>query len=387
MVFAHSVVSRVTVELQEVASERGVDTCKVLPLQFPQKLSVSSIAVRGFARPCRPPRVQVHIRRVEASALDLSKFRFVVLNRRVQTVSEQFLCFQSGAVELNDVEGSKLGNKPEEERLNIITHSRLRILVPPALVALPRQVVELRVLVARRQPLELFSPQRPGDFGHLRDGSAGQLTVTEERHSNDQDLVLQLQAIGLFEGPLKKWFGNFEADPLVIRLRCGMVGDNFQGVEPKLREGVSPGAFLPGDPVPILLVQSGVENPDRAVDSDGMPLNIGNVVGERSQSKSILVDITGLLDERLNEGAAPDVVRKVTEKAAAEGIIAHVLNYASTVRVGLCLAQLLWGCAGKALEQKGLNVLCPFGIDNGLVSQDRVPKALMRQEQEKKARD
>jgi hypothetical protein len=146
----------------------------------------------------------------------------------------------------------------------------------------------------------------------------------------------------------------------------------LQCVESELGEGVRPRALLPGHHVAILSAQLRIKERDGTIDTESMTLNIRDVVRESAQGEGVVIDISGFLEQCLNEIAAPDVVRKVAKEAASERVITHVLDDTTPVRIGLSLSQLVGGSVRKAFKQKRLDLVIPFGVDDRLVRQHRV---------------
>jgi hypothetical protein len=63
---------------------------------------------------------------------------------------------------------------------------------------------------------------------------------------------------------------------------------------------------------------------------------------------------------------------KVAEFFTSKGIIAKVLDDGATVGIGMGLAELVVGESGIALEQEGLDLICPKQVHDFFVSQNRV---------------
>ena len=65
-------------------------------------------------------------------------------------------------------------------------------------------------------------------------------------------------------------------------------------------------------------------------------------------------------------------MREITEEAAPKGVVTHVLDNTTPVRVGLRPAQLVGGSVGKAFKQNRLDLIIPFRVDDRLIRQYRV---------------
>src|SRR5690242_13908994 len=99
---------------------------------------------------------------------------------------------------------------------------------------------------------------------------------------------------------------------------------------------------------------------------------VGGVVRQSSQSESVFVQILRLQDEVDHEVAGPHIVQKIGEKFRAERVIAHVLNDAASVGVGVRLLQLLRRTVGESFEKQSLDGGVPQRVDDRFVSQNRI---------------
>ena len=93
------------------------------------------------------------------------------------------------------------------------------------------------------------------------------------------------------------------------------------------------------------------------------------------------------MDQRRDKVPAAHIVSQIAKSARRERNVTHVLRQASAVRIGVGLLELLLGGVRKSLQQKGTDVRLPSGIDDRLMSQNRVgmPKP-GRQEQDPRAK-
>ena len=93
---------------------------------------------------------------------------------------------------------------------------------------------------------------------------------------------------------------------------------------------------------------------------------------QRSQREGVLIDVGRFVQQRGDKFSATNVVHQVAEILAAAGIVAHILNQAAAVSVGMCLAQIFGGRVGKPRQQHGLNLVLPRQIDDLLMGQDGI---------------
>ena len=97
-------------------------------------------------------------------------------------------------------------------------------------------------------------------------------------------------------------------------------------------------------------------------------------MGQGSQSESILVEIRGVPEERFHKVATANVVDQIAEELVAERVVAHVLQHASAVGVGMGLLQVLFGGVRETLQQQRLNLIIPHQIHDLLVGQHRIAR-------------
>jgi hypothetical protein len=132
------------------------------------------------------------------------------------------------------------------------------------------------------------------------------------------------------------------------------------------------GVFGVVDGGAIPLCEFGELDWDRLVDCPTMTYVVANVVGERADGEGEFVSGLGVVEEREDEVAGPDVVGKVGEELIAEGVVAEVLDGAAAVGVGVCFLKLGLGEGREATEQKRADGLLPGKVDEFLVRLDRV---------------
>src|SRR5262249_45789116 len=70
--------------------------------------------------------------------------------------------------------------------------------------------------------------------------------------------------------------------------------------------------------------------------------------------------------------AAAYIMRQLAEIAAAERIVAHVLDDASAIGMGMRPIQLFRCGVWEPLQQRGTNIGVPRAIDDGLMAQYRI---------------
>ncbi len=95
-----------------------------------------------------------------------------------------------------------------------------------------------------------------------------------------------------------------------------------------------------------------------------VPCDVRCVVRQCAQRKGVLVGILTLFDEFEHEVAAAHIVHQVAELLIAEGIVAHVLDDCSAIRIGVRLPHLLVREPGIARQDHRPQLIVPQQIDN-----------------------
>jgi hypothetical protein len=108
---------------------------------------------------------------------------------------------------------------------------------------------------------------------------------------------------------------------------------------------------------------------------------VADVVGERADGEGEFVGGLGVVEEREDEVAGPDVVGEVGEELVAEGVVAEVLDGAAAVGVGVGFLKLGLGESREAMEQERADGLLPGEVDEFLVRLDRVRDGRFRGEE------
>ncbi len=118
---------------------------------------------------------------------------------------------------------------------------------------------------------------------------------------------------------------------------------HLDDIEGELHHDVRPRAVFIGDPVAVFLTQPGVHVRNRQVDRQAMSVVVRHIVRQRAQSESVFIDVTGVVEQGLDEIARPDIMSEITEQAAPERVVAHVLDDAAPVCISVCISQLRHG--------------------------------------------
>src|SRR5579863_2563115 len=107
---------------------------------------------------------------------------------------------------------------------------------------------------------------------------------------------------------------------------------------------------------------------------------------QRPQRESVLIDVGRFLDQGGDKISGAHVMQQVAEILIAAGVVAHVLDQASTVGIPVRLLQVVRGGLRKALQEHGADLVFPRQVDNLFVSENRVGRGWDRTERNGKQR-
>ena len=111
----------------------------------------------------------------------------------------------------------------------------------------------------------------------------------------------------------------------MIAIGCISILRHLHQIEPKLSSDVSLGVIGVSYVIAVFLFKLRKLQGDNAVDS-WMSAVIGGVMGERTQCKSVLIQVGSVVQQGFHKVAAADVMDKIAEVLATEWIVAHVLH-------------------------------------------------------------
>src|SRR5262249_36025349 len=95
--------------------------------------------------------------------------------------------------------------------------------------------------------------------------------------------------------------------------------------------------------------------------------DVRGIVAQSSQSECQLVYVLCVVNQLHDKFAAAHIVKQITEKPVAGRIVAHVLNQAAAIGIGVGLAQIVFCGIGKTVQQEALDVTLPDEVDYLLV--------------------
>src|ERR1700693_5719039 len=116
-----------------------------------------------------------------------------------------------------------------------------------------------------------------------------------------------------------------------------------------------------------------------------MAVVIRSIVRERSQGERILVQVCRIVNQVDDKVAAPNVMQQIAEKLAAERTIAHVLNDASAISIGVRLFQVGRCGFGEAAQKQTLDGGVPNRVDNRFMSENGIGRRGGSREQNQQA--
>ena len=156
----------------------------------------------------------------------------------------------------------------------------------------------------------------------------------------------------------------------------------FLNIECEFGADMSVRALAVGHCVSILALELGKFKCRSRIDRLGMSDGVAQIMRERTDRERVLVNGVRVVEHPDNEISGPDVVCEVAEEGLAEGIVAHVLDDASAVSVGVGYDELVFCGTGELGQEQRSDRIIPRQIDEFLVGQDRVGIAVSRCEHE-----
>ena len=91
-------------------------------------------------------------------------------------------------------------------------------------------------------------------------------------------------------------------------------------------------------------------------------------MGQRAQREGEFVQGLRFPNQVRDKIAGAHIMHKVAEEDAAERVVAHVLDNASAVGIGVGFQEIFGSGLRIAAKEKGLDVAIPGRIDDGLMS-------------------
>ena len=136
-----------------------------------------------------------------------------------------------------------------------------------------------------------------------------------------------------------------------------MLGD-LQHVKPELRPDMGRRIFGVGDPVAEARAKFGKGLGHGGIHGR-MSAVIGGIMRQSSQSEGQLIQVLRIGDQFGNEIPAPDIMHQVAEELAAKRIVAHVLNQAAAISIGMGVAEVFRARCWITFQQKALDPRVP----------------------------
>src|ERR1051326_1892751 len=168
----------------------------------------------------------------------------------------------------------------------------------------------------------------------------------------------------------------------MVGLRSIVAACDLDHIERELYADMSTGLLVISDHITVFAPQLGVFNRNRRVHGDRMPLTVSRVMSHGAKSKRVFIAVFRFLEKVENEIAASNVVHQVAEELAAERVVAHVLNDASTVGIGMRLYQISGRGARESTQKQRLQTGVPRGINNRFMTEDGVGREERAQHEE-----
>src|SRR5271157_1274924 len=172
----------------------------------------------------------------------------------------------------------------------------------------------------------------------VRDRLTGAMTVSGKGKILVKENIADVEAVGLLESAVEQRLRYLEPDEVVIIVGRIEARRHLNHVEAKLHHNVFLRIIGVGNDVTVLLAYLRIQDGHRSVHRQRMADIVSRVVRQRAQGEGVLVEILSLPDHRFDEVGATNIVEKVAEEGAAERVIAHVLDDATSVSVGVGFA-------------------------------------------------
>ncbi len=232
------------------------------------------------------------------------------------------------------------------------------------LVVRTRQAVEkLLLLEVRHLARDLFLVRPQRHLRHVWNQRAHGVAKRADGQVFVRQHIFQLHSVHHGKHPFKQVLGNFETDEVVILLRrVALLGD-LRHVESEFRANVRGLVLRVKNNGPEFGAKLGIGKGDRLVHGR-MAGDVRCVMGKRSQRKGILVGVLAFLDELQHKIAAAHVVHQVAELLVAEGIVAHVLDHRTAIRIGMRLPHLVVRQPGIPRQDHRPQLIVPQQIDD-----------------------
>src|SRR5882762_3809352 len=292
----------------------------------------------------------------------------VVLDRKIHALDVHVFRLRGGNLEGQRPEWPDLRNQSQKERQDPRADSRFSIpLAPFLLIALARNVIEEALLMEVGCVVHdfLFARQESHPrhlWNYYADRSPeclnGKIGIAEH--------IIQLETISSYKDAVQQLLRNFESYEVVVAVRGIPVLRDLHHVKSEFSADMRLGIIGVSSAVPKFPAQPWKFDDHYPVDGR-MPGIVSGVMGERTQSKCILVQIRSFGDQVHYKVAAAHVVHQVAEVFVPEWIVAHVLNEGPTVCVSMRLAKIFFGRGRELFLQQGLNLVLPQQVNDFFV--------------------
>src|SRR5262249_16938046 len=103
-----------------------------------------------------------------------------------------------------------------------------------------------------------------------------------------------------------------------------------------------------------------------------VPADVRGVMAQSAQSKCQLVYVLCVVDQLHDKFAAAHIVKQITKKPLAGGIVAHVLNQPAPLGKGVGTAAIVFCRIGKTVQKEALDVTLPDKVNHLLVREHGV---------------
>jgi len=192
--------------------------------------------------------VQIEVGQAETLLALFPQQTAILVQRLIETGFEQLFCLGRGQFDGERLQWADFGQNLDYDRQNPRSYPRLLIADRPLfpITGLGEVVDEGPPRDAGTRVHQILLLEVPRDFGHLRDYAADRVAVGPQRQIQIGQQIIQLQRVGVVEGPLQDAFGHLETDEIVIGLRRVAAARHLQHVEAEFHADMGEGVLFVG---------------------------------------------------------------------------------------------------------------------------------------------
>jgi hypothetical protein len=335
-----------------------------------EEFGVGSVGEGVASRLDDEPSIEITVGNVAFDAIEVGQNETHRFDGAVHAFDVEVFGLRSGTLDGEEFESSDLGQDIEPAGIEMAGESRglavgLPVVVSGGLEEILVQIVEIGAGCFGGKVLFVEDGFGPGDVGkEAADGVA----VDADRSFFGADDVGQVEAVSFEERLAQKVSWDFESNVFDVGGRGEATLAELVDVEGELGLDVGVGVFGVVNVGPVSFFEFGEFYGDGEIDCGAVADGVTDVMRERADGESELVGGVGVAEKTDDEVSGADVVGEVGEEGVAEGVVAEILDGASSVGVGVSFLELGFGEGGVVLEEDGPDRLLPREVDQLLVA-------------------